>query len=115
VNAFTAITSVHCSCEETLRIVTESLQASGLRVLETFDLQDARGGLAGCPCPHHGTNACDCQMLILMVYGEANPPTTLTLHGNDGQTWLSLVNDPGLQPDRLIQSAVEKALKDIPA
>ena len=53
-------------------------------------------------------------MLILMAYGEANPPTTLILHGNDGQTWLSLVNDPGLRPDRLIQSAVGKALKDIP-
>lgn len=33
-------------------------------------------------------------MIILLVYGKAEAPLTLILHGNDGQTWLSLAETP---------------------
>ena len=114
-NTLTAITSVDYSCQEVLRRVTRSLLGSGLRVLETFDLQDARLGLADCPCPHHGAAECDCQMVVLMVYGQAIMPAALILHGSDGKTWLSLINDAPSEGDALIQAIVEKALREIPA
>ena len=114
-NTFSAIPSVDCSCDETLHRLTRSLTRSGLRVMETFDLHDARLGLADCPCPHHGTAACDCQMIVLLIYREAVPPVTLVLHGNDGQTWFSLVNNPAQEADPAVQAAMEAALKSIRA
>ena len=57
-NTLTAITSVNWSCEDTLRRLRQSLRDNGLRVLETFDLQNARLGIADCECPRHGTAEC---------------------------------------------------------
>ena len=99
------------SCEETLEWLSQRLSSAGYRVLQTFDLHDARFAVADCTCPHHGTNKCDCQMIILLIYGKAEEPATLMLHGNDGQTWLSLVDTP-LQPaDPALQSSIERALQ----
>ena len=67
----------------------ERLSVAGLRMLRTFDLHDARLGAAECSCPHHGTSKCNCQMVVLLIYGEAIEPATLILHGNEEQTWLS--------------------------
>ena len=111
-NSPTIIASVQCCCSEALRRVVGALTRRGLRALETFDLQDARTANADCACPHHGTAQCDCQMIVLLVYGEATAPTTLTLHGNDGQTLISLSDDPGRGPHPLIQAAVEEAIRD---
>jgi hypothetical protein len=114
-NALSANPSVQCTCDETMRALTGSLTRSGLRVMETFDLHGARLGLADCPCPYHGTDECDCQMVVLLIYAEAAEPATLILHGNDGQTWLSLVNNPAQQADARIQAAMEGALHAIRA
>jgi hypothetical protein len=35
--------------------------------------------------------ACDCQMVVLLVYGKENLPVSLVAHGHNGQTWFSLV------------------------
>jgi len=82
-----------------------------MRAIQTFDLHTARHALGDCPCPHHGTKACDCQMVVLLVYGNADEPATLVLHGNDGQTWISLVNDSLQHVDPSIQTAIEQALQ----
>jgi len=73
-------------------------------------LQDARLAAAYCPCPHHGTRACDCQMVVLLVYGNGIRPATLILHSNDGQTWLSLVNTPSQPVEQSISDSIESAL-----
>ncbi len=109
-----AILSIDSSCDETLKSVKQSFERGGLRVLETFDLQTARLGLADCPCPYHGMEACDCQMVVLLVYGEATAPMALTLHGNDGQTWISLANEGAGEPGAALHAAVELALRGIP-
>ncbi len=113
VNAFPFSTPIHSSCSEALSRVQRSLERRGLRALETFNLQDARLGSGECTCPRHGTAECDCQMVVLMVYGEATMPTTLMLHGNDGQTWISLSDAALEQPahgvDALIVNAIEEA------
>ncbi len=103
--------SVNHPSDEALRWTQKQLSKAGLRVMQTFDLHDARHVLEDCPCPHHGTSECDCQMLVLLVYGEVLEPATLILHGNDGQTWLSIVNNSLQHTDASIRSAIERALQ----
>lgn len=104
---------VNHSCADVLLLLRQSLRRLGLRALETFDLQTARSEALDCTCPHHGSAECDCQMVVLMVYGEGTAPTTLMLHGSDGKTWISLPDDPGDGPDPLIGRAVEETVQCI--
>jgi hypothetical protein len=78
------------TCDQTLPWVIQQLHQAGLRSVQTFDLHTARATLHDCECPHHGTDQCDCQMIVLLVYGKTEEPATLILHGNDGTTWLSM-------------------------
>jgi hypothetical protein len=82
-----------------------------LRAVQTFDLHTARVGLHDCPCPNHGTNECGCQMVILLVYGKTAEPVTLILHGNDGKTWLSIVDNPLQRADSKLITAIQHALE----
>lgn len=109
-NSLTPFLTLNCSCHVALRQVKHDLTQAGLRVLQTFDLQSARHTLHECPCPHHGTDACDCQMVILLVYGESSEPATVLLHGNGGQTWLSLANEPRLIADSKLLTRIKQAL-----
>ena len=109
----TSVTNV--SCSEVLHRLQRAIVATGLRVIETFDLQNARLGNTDCTCPNHGTAACDCQMVVLMVYGETGAPAMLMLHGNDGQTWIALLDDPLYCADPLIVTTIGEAVRDIQA
>jgi len=109
-DTFSPFLCVERPSHETLDWLKQRLSRLGLQSLQTFDLDDARLGVPNCPCPHHGTSQCDCQMIVLLVYGGRAEPATLILHGNAGQTWLSLVDTP-LQPlDPGLQSAIQQAL-----
>ena len=110
-NALSPFLSVDRSCEDTLPWLSQRLSRAGFRVLQTFDLNDARFAIPDCTCPHHGTQQCDCQMVILLIYGKADEPAALMLHGNDGETWLSLVNTPLQHADPALQSSIEQALQ----
>lgn len=78
--------------------------------MRTFDLQDARVGAGECPCPEHGTEKCNCQMIVVLIYGQGKQPATLVLHGSDERTWLSLVNSPVQPVDPATRRAIEHAL-----
>lgn len=106
-NPFLSLNSPSHKC---LAWIKERLATASLRVVQTFDLTTARQAWDDCPCPHHGTEQCDCQMVVLLVYSSAAEPATLILHGNDGQTWLSLVERPGQQPGEGTVTAIQKAL-----
>jgi len=90
---FSPFLSVDGSCDETLKWSKELLIRAGLRPVQTFDLHAARIGLPDCPCPNHGNDECDCQMVVLLVYGDTDQPETLILHGNGETTWLSITNN----------------------
>ena len=110
-NMLPSFLTLNCSCNEALQWTSQNLTRNGLRVMQTFDLHTARHALEDCPCPNHGTSECDCQMLVLLVYcGEASEPATLILHGNDGHTWFSLVDQPAQHADTKIVSAIQQAL-----
>ena len=84
--------NVSSTCDQTLQWVNQRLLEAGLRGVRTFDLHTARAASRDCACPAHGTEQCDCQMVVLLIYGNTEEPATLILHGNDGKTWLSLTD-----------------------
>lgn len=102
--------SLNCPCDEALRWVRERLTRAGLHPVQTFDLHAAREGLHDCPCPNHGAEDCDCQMVVLLVYGSAESPVTLFLHGNGGQTWLSFADEPHPHADSKALAGIKQAL-----
>jgi hypothetical protein len=102
--------SVTQSCGDALQWTKEQLRRVGLRPVQTLDLNAARRGLHECACPNHGTDACNCQMVILLVYGDAPEPLTLILHGNDGKTWFSIAEDPRQSADVSLYAATKQAL-----
>ena len=126
--------SVNQPCDEALRWTKKQLSQAGLRAVQTFDLHTARAGLHDCHCPNHGTEDCDCQMVIVLVYGNTSDvstpldtsvstpldtsvltplntnPVTLFLHGNDGQTWLSIADEPRQRANSKLLDGIRVAL-----
>ncbi len=77
-------------CEAVISRLTRHLTAAGFHVVRSFDFQRARAVHADCTCPHHGTAACDCQMIVLLIYERSTgQPVSLIAHGHDGATYLS--------------------------
>lgn len=95
-------------CGEAVRWFCDNLIQSGLLVVQTFDLQTARLEHSLCSCPHHGTEQCDCQMVVLLVYDNGSPPASVVAHGHDGQTWFTLVDSP----QQTIQTSLSAAIQD---
>lgn len=112
-NTLSPFLSIHSSCDEALQLAKKQLSQAGLRPVQTFDLQTARLGPHDCSCPHHGTDECDCQMIVLLVYGEMAEPATLILHGNDGQTWVSVSDIPSQQTDKKLMASIRQAFKSL--
>ena len=103
--------SINQPCDETLQWAKKQLSQANLRAVQTFDLHTARIGLHDCSCPNHGTEECDCQMVVLLVYGKATEPETLILHGNDGQTWVSMAETPNQKKNINIVTVIRNALE----
>jgi len=90
------------NCEQVQAWANQQLVGAGFRVVQTFDLQVARLAHPDCTCPNHGTDECNCQMVILLVYPKRGNPITLVIHGQEDRTWLSLaVPDSGRGNQRL--------------
>jgi hypothetical protein len=99
-NTLTPSWSIPASCATSVQWLEERLLRAGLRALRTFDLHDARLASMDCTCPRHGMIECDCQMVVVLVYSETQPPVALMVHGNDGQSWISVVDRPDQRADR---------------
>ncbi len=83
------------------------LTEAHLQFAVSFDLKSAREN-AQCDCPYHGTAKCTCQYEILVVSDPRQYPgetRTITIHGRDGVTWVSLIALPftrsAIKSDRL--------------
>jgi len=100
-----------CRCDQFIKRIEDQLSQAGLRTRQTFALNTARQARTGLLCPHHGWNDCDCQIVVLLVYGCLHEPFSLVVYGNDGQSWLSMSEDalPGVDP--IISAAIEQALQ----
>lgn len=108
--ALSPFLSIDSSCDQALQSTKKKLSQAGLRAVQTFNLNTARLGLQDCSCPNHGTDACDCQMIVLLVYGDVAEPATLILHGNDGTTWVSVAGTALQKVDTKLITSVRQAL-----
>jgi len=101
-------------CDEAVAWATRKLEQSGLQTMRTFDLQAARLAHLDCPCPHHGTAQCNCQMVVLLVYQGDSSPTALVIHGSEETSWFYLINTPqqpiGQQLEKNIQEALHQEM-----
>jgi hypothetical protein len=98
--------TLECRSEEAVRWITEALALADLQVATSFDLRMARAAHTECGCPHHGTASCDCQMVVLLVYGTDACPATLVVHERDGLTYMSLVDTPGQRPSSRLTATI---------
>jgi hypothetical protein len=96
------------SCDNAVNWVVDRFSQEGLTVIRTFDLQAARQAQFIYPCPHHGTELCDCQMVVLLIYGENRDPVTLIAHGYNNQTWFSLVDTPQQRADPRVETTIRQ-------
>jgi len=106
----TEFINLHTESQTVIDASIRRLEGSGLQVIRSFDLKVARAAHVGCTCPHHGTDQCDCQMVVLLVYGQDDLPVTLVLHGYDGQTQVAMVETPEQQPSLELVSGIKSAL-----
>jgi hypothetical protein len=102
--------TIDLPCDKAMQWCKEQITRIGLRSVQTFDLQAARLAAHDCPCPNHGCEDCDCQMVVLLVYGSTPEPVTLILHGNGGQTWLSFADSLRQDGDPTLLASIRKAL-----
>ena len=111
-NPFLPFWSANRRYDEVLPWLKQQLSSTGLRVMQTFDLRLVTSLNQGyCTCPHHGTAQCDCQLVVLLVYGNEEGPVSLMLHGSDGQTWLSLVDRPGQPANTTTVTSIQQAVE----
>jgi hypothetical protein len=103
--------SVQQPSDKALQWAKVRLSHTGLRSVQIFDLHAARAGLHDCSCPNHGTDECDCQMVVLLVYGNTDGPSTLILHGSDGKTWFSIVDDTSQGTNAATADSIQNSLK----
>jgi hypothetical protein len=93
-------------CNLAVDWVAEQARRVGLTILRTFDLQMVRHDQTSCPCPHHGSDLCDCQMVVLFVYQVHKQPLAIIAHGYEGQTRFSVVNTPQQRADTHLEEAI---------
>ncbi len=90
-----------------------ALTRRGLYVVRSFDLRSALAADVACECPDHGTAQCTCQFVVLLVYGDAPQPVTLTIHCRDGWTQAQIVYDAMTHPDPHLAEQVMMALVEL--
>ena len=99
--------------------VKSVLEQQGYKIQRSFDLQSAvRHPVRGCPCPHHGTDDCTCQYVVLLAYPGADrvlgmAPRVLTAHSYGELTRVTLQHDETVDRDEeftLVSALVRAAM-----
>ena len=98
------------TCDQILAWVDEKLTSADFRIVQTFNLQVARLAHPECPCPHHGTDECNCQMVVLLIYGKQGDPATLVIHGQEHRSWVSVVSPVGKRSSHHFEITVRHTL-----
>lgn len=104
---------LNADSETTAQMVTNILTRQGYRVLRSFDLRSALTAQPDNVCPCHGTTPCNCQFVVLLVYGRAACPVVVIAHGHDGETSVQLVSDPLVQPDPDLATQIMAAMVEV--
>ena len=102
--------TIPLECEAAVAQIIRRLKAEGLQVIRSFDLKTARMAHTECTCPHHGTEQCDCQMVVLLVYEGTGQPITMVAHDFEGKTHISIEYSPPPESNRLLEAAILQTL-----
>jgi hypothetical protein len=102
---------IDARCAQFVEPLKNALAEADLSAFQSFDLQSTRALHEGCTCPHHGTSQCSCELVVLLVYGPAAEPVSLVLDGRDGQTYIFIVDDTGIDARSPIYAAIERAVQ----
>ena len=102
-------------CEQAVASVIHWMSRAGVSILRTFDLRTAHIPYSECPCPHHCTEQCDCQLIILLAYAGDGAPVSLVAHGYEGKTWFSLVDSPQQPADSDLFALIQQVLTSPPS
>jgi hypothetical protein len=106
--------TLHMDSETARSTVMESLTRAGLQIVQSFDLRTARATQPNCTCPHHGTEQCNCQMVVLLVYPQVGEPATMVIHSHNEHNSISLVDTPEQRPDpELVDLILESLESDL--
>jgi hypothetical protein len=97
-NQATRITTLNLECESVISQMARPLTQWGLRIVRSFDLQSACASFPDLTCPHHGDTPCDCQLVVLLIYGADAHPASVVLHSHRGKTDIDLVDSPNNRP-----------------
>lgn len=103
--------TIPLDCEAAIAQIIERLKSDGLQVIRSFDLKTARMAHTECTCPHHGTEQCDCQMVVLLVYEGTGQPITLVAHDFEGNTHISIEYSPPPESNRSLEAAILQAFE----
>jgi len=72
---------------QALPAIVSALERYGFCAVPSFDLRSALAALPECACPHHGSEQCTCQYIVLLIYPTGRSPQAgpiiLTLHAHD--------------------------------
>jgi hypothetical protein len=109
-NSASPFVTIEKPSEETIYWTIQLLENAGLQVLRTFDLQEARLSHPDCPCPHHGTEACNCQMSVLLVYEGEQSPASILIHSFQEITCLYLIDTPEQPVDQNLDLLIREVL-----
>jgi hypothetical protein len=58
----------------------------------------------------HGTEACDCQMVILLIYAGGHTPASVLVHSFQKSTWLYLVDTAEQPVDQSLEMLIQETL-----
>lgn len=84
---------------EAIALLSDHLEKIGLKMERSFDMRIQQNGNIACSCLHHGTKECDCQIIVLLIYGTLDGPDSVVAHSRDGRTVFSIAAGPGKPQD----------------
>lgn len=93
---------------EAVDLFSEMIEDQGLKAETSFDKRIQEDDNITCSCPHHGTSKCDCQIVVLLIYGNSEGPGTVVAHSRDGRTVFSLAVELEEPQAATIYSILEK-------
>lgn len=108
----TSLVTLAIDCEQAVARATASLQAAGLQVHQSFNLQQAKPAGFACLCSPPRTGRCNCHMVVLLVYSLTGPYATLIVLGNETQTRLALVDSPQQPLDGCLAGLIRVSLNN---
>jgi hypothetical protein len=106
----TKLLTVSLDSEAAVAKVIQHLSEDGLQVVRSFDLKTARSAHQHCVCNYHGTEQCDCQMIVLLVYEGQGQPLTMVVHSRNSQTQIEMVDTPQQRPGWHLKATILRAL-----